>query len=56
MLGVMWGAKLEGWPAEMPEVEREIWRVRASTMDALSRRDVSEELHAIIAEHVHAGQ
>lgn len=37
LLGVMLGTELERWPDVMPEVEREMWRLRAETMDAMGR-------------------
>lgn len=45
LLMITWGIEpLKDWPQEMPERERELWRVRGEWMDSLSRRDTKEAL------------
>lgn len=50
LLSIFWGCEpLKDWPAEMPETERELWRVRGEWMDSLSRRDTQELLLAMVS-------
>ena len=50
LLMIFWGIEpLKDWPQEMPETERELWRVRGEWMDSLSRQNTQELLLTMVS-------